>query len=361
MKIGILTFHCAHNYGAVLQCYALQEVLKRMGHTVEVMDYRPAFLKTAYDIVSFRRIYSRNPLKILKSLVSEFLCLPERIRRYKGFDRFIKNRLRLSSPDIPSDCDVYIMGSDQVWNPKITKGFDPVYFGNFQFAKANKKYVAYAASMEACALAPEAIDFYRKSLCNFDSISVREKQLAGLLQPLSEKPIETVLDPTLLAEAEIWHKIAKRPKFNGKYVLVYQVGRNGNTLKIASSIAQEIGAVVIEITAEIFASFNRRKLQCESPEEFLGWIKHASFVVTTSFHGTAFSIIFNRPFYCIELKKNGNTRCRSLLSSIGLENRLISVLDMPRFSGLDYSYANSCISKLQAQSQSFLTKAIRYN
>lgn len=362
MRIGILTFHCAHNYGAVLQCYALQETLKNMGHEVEVINYRPEYLLTPFRRFNIKRYKSNNPFKIVKKTLREVLVARMRIKRYSAFHNFIQTMLNLSAKvqgrDIPSTYDIYIMGSDQIWNPKITKGFDPVYFGNFQFAKANKKYVAYAASMEACALAPEAIDFYRKSLCNFDSVSVREKQLAGLLQPLSEKPIETVLDPTLLAKAEIWHKIAKRPKYNGKYVLVYQVGRNGNTLKIANSIAQEIGAVVIEITAEIFASFNRRKLQCESPEEFLGWIKHASFVVTTSFHGTAFSIIFNRPFYCIELKKNGNTRCRSLLSSIGLENRLISILDMPRFSDQNYSYAYSCISKLQAQSLSFLTKAI---
>ena len=201
MKIGILTFHCAHNYGAVLQCYALQEVLKRMGHTVEVMDYRPAFLKTAYDIVSFRRIYSRNPLKILKSLVSEFLCLPERIRRYKGFDSFIKNRLRLSSPDIPSDCDVYIMGSDQIWNPGITQGFDGVYFGYLP-ADSEK-------------------DYLQKALCNFDAVSVRETHLANLLQPLTEKKVSVVLDPTLLADSSVWNVFLGQRPMKRKYVLVY--------------------------------------------------------------------------------------------------------------------------------------------
>lgn len=362
MRIGILTFHCAHNYGAVLQCYALQETLKGMGHDVEVIDYRPRYLLDSYKRFNIKRYKSKNPFKMAKKTVREILMAKTRIKKYSAFQRFIQTKLNLSARIqgcyIPPVYDVYIMGSDQIWNPKITKGFDPLYFGHFQFAKGDKKYIAYAASMEACTLTSEAIDFYRNALCNFDSVSVREKQLASLLQPLSNKTIETVLDPTLLVKSEVWNKLAKLPSYNGKYVLVYQVVESENTLKVANSIAQEIGAVVIEITSFIFASFKRNKLQCESPEEFLGWIKQASFVVTTSFHGTVFSIIFNRPFYCIELQKNGNTRCSSLLCNIGLKERMINVFDMPKFTGLDYSYANFCISKLQIQSRDFLTKAI---
>ena len=165
MKIGILTFHCAHNYGAVLQCYALQEVLKGMGHTVEVMDYRPSYLKAPYDIVSFRRIQSRNPIRLMKGMISEFLSLPERIIRHKGFDRFIKEQLCLSAPGIPSDCDAYVMGSDQIWNPGITQGFDGVYFGYLPFPKGHRSYIAYAASMEREALDDSEKNYFLGARC----------------------------------------------------------------------------------------------------------------------------------------------------------------------------------------------------
>ena len=335
MKIGILTFHCAHNYGAVLQCYALQEVLKRMGHTVEVMDYRPAFLKTAYDIVSFRRIYSRNPLKILKSLVSEFLCLPERIRRYKGFDRFIKNRLRLSSPDIPSDCDVYIMGSDQIWNPGITQGFDGVYFGYLPFSKGARKYLAYAASMEREVLADSEKDYLQKALCNFDTVSVRETHLANLLQPLTEKKVSVVLDPTLLADSSVWNVFLGQRPMKRKYVLVYQVRVDENTLRIARHIAGQLDAEVVAIASFPTWRRSRNLYKTEPPEAFVNWIKHASCVVTTSFHGTAFSIILNRPFYSLALGA-GDTRAVSLLKMVGLEERMIAKDSLPTFQEIDY-------------------------
>ena len=214
-KIGILTFHCAHNYGAVLQCYALQETLKKMGHDVEVIDYRPQYLLSPYAVFNINRIKSNNPLKIIKRSIRETILLGVRLKRYYTFYQFIKNKLSLSSRitkyNIPESYDVYIMGSDQIWNPKITEGFDPVYFGNFNFQKGSKKYISYAASMEANELNNQAKNTYKKFLKNFDSISVRENQLAELLQPLSEKNIETVLDPTLLADNQIWDNIAQKP------------------------------------------------------------------------------------------------------------------------------------------------------
>ena len=140
MKIGILTFHCAHNYGAVLQCYALQEMLKGMGHTVEIIDYRPDYLRMPFDVINLHRIQSRNLLRLVKSIILETLSLSQRIIRHRKFDSFIKYYLNLSrSVGISSDYDVYVMGSDQIWNPKITNGFDGVYFGYLPFPKAKNR------------------------------------------------------------------------------------------------------------------------------------------------------------------------------------------------------------------------------
>ena len=142
MKIGILTFHCAHNYGAVLQCYAMQEFLRSKGHDVEVINYRPNYLLKPYKIFNVKRFSSKKPIRILKGLILEFLLFPVRLKRFYGFENFINNKLILSKTvtkeSIPSNYDIYIVGSDQIWNPKITKGFDEIYFCRFPFEKGKK-------------------------------------------------------------------------------------------------------------------------------------------------------------------------------------------------------------------------------
>lgn len=362
MKIGILTFHCAHNYGAVLQCYALQEFLKHMGHDVEVVDYRPKYLITPYKRLVIHRFISLNPIKFLKNTIKETLLINRRFRRYMAFDKFITNRLNLServtANNIPLKYDIYIMGSDQIWNPKITKGFDSIYWGQFKFPKERRKYIAYAASMETKSINEEELVFYKKLLENFNAVSVREFQLASLLQPLTDKKIETVLDPTLLADSSIWNKIAKQPSIEQKYVLIYQIRSNQNTSRIAKKIAQQLNAVVIEVVAWLNIHFERNQFQEASPEEFLGLIKYSSCIVTTSFHGTVFSVIFNRPFYCIKLDDGSDTRSMSLLKNTGLEERMINKDDNPIFSEVDYTVANKILINMRNNSRNFLLNAI---
>lgn len=364
MKIGILTFHCAHNYGAVLQCYALQETLKQIGHDVEVIDYRPQYLLTSYSIFNKYRILSKNPILMIRFFIREMLLLPVRIKRYHAFNEFIETKLNLShrimKRDIPSSYDIYIMGSDQIWNPKITQGFDSVYFGYFDFHKGEKKYISYAASMEANLFDTKSTQFYVKALNNFDALSVRETRLAELLQPLTTKKIEIVLDPTLLANRNIWNRIALEPSIKRKYVLMYQVRCNENTLRIANNIANQIGAVVIEIMSYPTRHFSKKQLPWSSPEEFLGLIKNAACVVTTSFHGTAFSIIFNRPFYCIQLDDGWDTRSLSLLKTIGLCDRMIKKSETPKFTEIDYNgEINKCLFQLRENSLHYLMNNVK--
>lgn len=354
MKIGILTFHCAHNYGAVLQCYALQETLKAMGHEVEVIDYRPNFLLLPYKVWDIHRYTAYN--SFFRSIL-ECLKLYRRLVRYRAFNSFIKTRLNLTKEQtISSSFDIYIMGSDQIWNPGITKGFHKPYFGYFDFPKGSRKYIAYAASMETSFLDKEAEGFYAKALDNFDAVSVREQMLADLLQPLTLKKIETVLDPTLLADAAIWHAIAKQPPVDYKYVLVYQVIYNESTRIIAQNVANQIGAKVVEVTAWVDRKYRANVYQCCSPEEFLGWIKYASCIVTTSFHGTAFSVIFNKPFYCI--KFGGDTRSLSLLQMLGLEYRMITQTFYQSFQTIDYQAVNMRLVDLQKKSYKYLVSSL---
>lgn len=362
MKIGILTFHCAHNYGAVLQCYATQEFLRSKGYDVEVINYRPQYLLDPYKLFDRRRVISKNPVLLLKLLVVEILKFSNRYKRFKGFEKFIHNRLQIGNAvtrdSLPSDCDAYIIGSDQVWNSRITRGFDPVYFADFSFEKGNKKFISYAASMESKTLTPEQIDFYTKSLQNFDSLSVRESQLQQLLQPLISKKISQVLDPTLMVPTHVWDKFSTQKTEGDKYVVIYQVRQDPNTMRIAEHIANQIGAKVKVLVAWLQYKAVEGTDQTATPEEFVDAIRNAACVVTTSFHGTAFSVIFNRPFYTIKLNDGCDSRSESLLGTLNLEERVVEVNASPIFSDIDYSLVNQKLEQLRSESQGYLLNSL---
>lgn len=357
MKIGILTFHCAHNYGAILQCYALQEVLKGMGHQVEVIDYRPASLIAAYKIWNPHRFIARSLLLTVKRLIKETIILPKRIFRYKKFDRFINKWLNLSLPNTVSPSyDIYIMGSDQIWNPLMTKGFEDKYFGYFSFPKNQKRYVAYAASMEAECLTKEEMEYYVKALENFDAIGVRESVLASLLQPLTTTKISTVLDPTLLADVSIWNSFLIRKK-RRPYVLVYQTRYDKNVMRISHCIAEQLHAEIVVLTTQPTWRLNKAWKSDASPSDFVNLISSATCVVTTSFHAVTFSVIFKRPFYCIQLGK-GDIRLRSLLMDIQLSDRMVEKNSVPIFQPIDFGNSDKCLHKLRQLSYQFLLSSL---
>lgn len=357
MKIGILTFHCAHNYGAVLQCYATQEFLRGKGYEVEVINYRPEYLLRPYKLFDKTRFKSNNPIQFIKKIIIELIIFKIRYKRWIGFEKFINNRLNIGNVvtknTIPSDCNVYIVGSDQVWSPRITRGFDSVYFANFPFAKGDKKYISYAASMESKSLDEIQVEFYKKNLSNFDSLSVRENVLLQLLQPLTSKSIAHVLDPVLMTPTQVWDKISSNNSNTEKYVVVYQVRSNPNTMRIARHIAHQLGTKVIEISTWL-QLHTKGMIQDATPEEFINIIRNAACIVTTSFHGTAFSIVFNRPFYTIKLNDGRDSRSTSLLESLNLRERLIEINDLPVFTDIDYSIANHKLNELSKISQDYL-------
>ena len=155
MRIGILTFHCAHNYGAMLQCYALQEYLVAQGHEVSVVDYRPDYLTHGYVRHALHHWISRNPLRAVKRLLTEPFLYRTRGKRWDGFDRFMRTKLHLTPYHPASDnvtFDLIIVGSDQIWSTRLTgEKFDPVFFGKGLACRS----VSYAASMSPCCLSAD--------------------------------------------------------------------------------------------------------------------------------------------------------------------------------------------------------------
>lgn len=356
MKIGILTFHCAHNYGAVLQAYALQEKLKNMGHEVEIIDYRPDYLVDTYKAFSLKNIFTYNAIIAFKKIVSDILTYYKKRKRIKLFNYFIANKLNLTTRiknKMPDFYDLYIMGSDQIWNFKLTKGFDNYFYGNFKTKKTAKK-ITYAASFGDAFIGKKEIEYLKIALRNFNGISLRENESVSKINLLTNTKIETVLDPTLIIDKIIWEKIAQKPTINKKYVLVYQVIQNELIIKIANQIANQIGCIVIEIPAWVTIKYLKNQYTTTSPEQFLGWIKHADCIVTSSFHGTVFSIIFNRPFYTINLKDGLELRSKNLLESIGLGHRLIDKKKSVTFSKVNFDIANQKLFALKKDSLNYL-------
>lgn len=355
MKIGILTFHAAHNYGAVLQAYGLQEFLKSRGHAVEVVDYRPDYLTRPYQVIPRWRVNKKhgvfaNALRLgyycARILTAAILRAPMRVRRARGFENFISGALNLSRERfkeggrVPAEnYDALVFGSDQIWSPNHTDGGDPVFLGDFPVPSGTLK-IAYAASAGAASATLGENPIFANALKNFDALSVREENLAESLRPRTEKEIETVLDPTLLAERDVWEKLARTPRaMPKKYVLVYQVMFNPEADRIAAELAAQIGAEVVSVWAGYASRGNMRKT--ETPAEFVGWFKNAACVVSTSFHGTAFSLIFEKPFYYVGKGEAAENRPRQILGALGLMSRYVSPSAHPVFSEIDYGSVNA--------------------
>lgn len=324
MKTGILTYHCAHNYGAVLQCYALQEYLKSLGHEVYVINYRPRYLK--YGPFIWYNWFSLNPIKCSAKIVFQLHTLSIQIKRFKAFKHFINKYLNISKLNLQKEqkeIKCFIFGSDQIW--RKTKGkFDSIYFGNFIAAK-NCKLISYAASMGLNQLTEEDKKTISQWLNTFNTITVREISLKKILTPILNKNVEVTIDPTFLLNSNEWDKIANIPQHKKPYILIYQVIENKETYKIAQIVAEKLNAEIIEMASNIKkTSTNYHMIYTASPEEFLGWIKNAKFVVTTSFHGTAFSIIYKKAFISIKQNKASDLRIDSLLSCYNLKQRFIS-------------------------------------
>lgn len=373
MKIGILTFHRALNYGAVLQVYALQATLQELGCNVEIIDYRPKCIEDPYKVFNIRNFLAKNPLRIPKKVVLETLLLNKRKRRYNRFGSFDKRCLSISSraftdiEDFPLNYDCYIIGSDQIWNEDITKGFDPIYWGDFKCKLGEgQRVISYAASRPVRNLDDKIKEGIRLKLRNFDTLSVREQSLNDQLSSFSEVPITTVLDPTLLKKGDFWSNISKKPKevVSGKFILCYKVMESNVLDEVLLSLFEATSLSVVHLTQGVpMASLKKGYYADASPEEFLWLIQNAEYVVTTSFHATVFSILFKKIFFVVPgHNAGGDSRSRALLSTVGLDNRFVSskeditleLLNEP----IDFDRVNKILDCEREKAMSFLHKAI---
>lgn len=348
MKIGILTFHRAYNYGAVLQCYALQETLKAKGHDVFVIDYRqPAIEKNRklFDIKYFYRNKSH-----IGNIIRYLFNIPRTRNEHKRIDCFVKKYLSLTVPcheyDIPKGFDAYIIGSDQLWNFDHTAGMDNVYWGNFQHGK-NAKLYTYAVSTKMSCL--EMLDEakLKEAIRRFSMVSTREENIRELLSAKTGMALRTDIDPTLLANKNIWNCMINPTWQNKPCVAFYHVWRSGQhklqVLRHASRLAETMGLELINLSDYKY-----------SPEDFISIIKYAKCVVTTSFHGTAFSLIFQRPLLVYRLNDGNDGRCLNLLSMLGLSHCVMDLEQPARIPQINYVNVAEKLEKCQALSSEYI-------
>lgn len=328
MKVGILTFHRAYNYGAVLQAYALQEVVRSMGHNVSIIDYKPNYPSDPFKILNLRRIKRNNWYYTFRSFLVELYSLPNQVIRHKKFIYFIKQKFELSEFNAKNlkKYDCIILGSDQIWNPEVTDfKIDMVYWGIFPFEGCKAKIISYAASVGNITNIKTIQDFARKRLSELDSVSVRELEFSNYLKNLGIVNSIT-LDPTLIMDDSVYYKIAKEIINKEEYILLYTVAGIKNIDQYIDYLKRLYGIKVLRISS--FANKINSNCIIASPEEFLGYIKNARLIVTTSFHATIFSILFKKRFISIAQRDYPNERILSLLKQLSMDSHYYEVEDI---------------------------------
>lgn len=357
-KAGIITFHRAKNYGAVLQAYALQHTVESLGAECEIIDYRCASIEKGYKPFQFKK---KDPVR---SVLKSVLLFRKRSLRIKRFSGFYENRLRLSKKhytaetigECRDDYDVFITGSDQVWG-QGTRDVSPdsVYF--LKFAEPSKRF-SYAASIGSDKVSPEKREVMTKLLSDFQNYSVREKSAAVIIDELLGKKAEVNLDPTLLVKPDDWAKIAAKP-LDTPYILVFNVKPVKSLLDFAQKLSEQKNLPVVFITDLPHKSRpNFTYVAAPAVEDFLGYFKNAEYVVTNSFHGTAFSLIFKRNLFVEFATANGrNTRSENLLNTMGISREIVD--GNAEETAIDWNKTEEIIEAERQRSLELLRQIIR--
>ncbi len=315
-KAGILTFHNAENYGAALQTYALVKTLESFTLQVKVVDYRN------------RGVFIRNLLKNLFYLAT-FQTPIKNHRRFRNFQQQYLNltpktyQTRETFIQDADQFDLLFFGSDQIWNPDLANGFDPLYFGAFD---TSAKKIAYAASLGKDQITAQQRHSLNILVQNLDAVGVRE----ATMLPLIDREATCVVDPCMLLSAENWREMAEPSINRSNFILIYQLFRNPLILETAVKLQKTYGAEVLILSPYPlpFPPKGIHKLGRISPNAFLAYFDQAKAVISDSFHGTLFSILFQKPFYTL-LPGAKKGRITTLLHKLGLSDRIVTPDHLP--------------------------------
>lgn len=350
MKIGMITLHSIYNPGSSFQAYGLQRFLAENGHEIEIIDYRPDYSTVGKDKLKgiVRKIlFHRNEKKVkekFESFINERMLLSA--KRYGSYQELEKN---------PPVSDLYISGSDQLWNMYYDCGRDDAYY--LTFAKGGKK-ISYATSLGKKTVPAEELQHIAERIQDFSMLSVREKSSSELLEKKLNRPVHWVCDPVFLLPVEVYQSMTSHPD-QGRYAVVYLSEESDLLNQVVADIKAKLNCKIILMGG------NRTRCACDEhikdlgPYDFLSMIEHAEIVISSSFHATAFSHIFHKKFGVI-LPENNGERIRSLLGLSGLNNHILELAtDIPAiYEEIDYDEVDERLTPFIKQSKETLLNAI---
>lgn len=360
MIIKTITCHDVYNLGASLQAYALSKYLTDLGHDVEIIDYKPDYLSGHFRLSGvsnpkYDKPFFRTAYQILK-FPKRFIALHG--KRKKAFDSFKKEYLPVGKTryhseqeleNNPPAADLYIAGSDQIWNTLFKNGNDPAFY--LQFVPAKKARASYAASFATDKLYGEKVEQIRQWLSELAHISVRERSGLDILRDLGINKAVCVLDPVFLLSKKEWEKMCV-PAIDDDYIFVYDFDKNNQIKDFAYQIAKKHSCKIFTLQK---LGYGDRCYNQVGPKEFISLIRNAKCIISNSFHATAFSIIFEKDFWVFNRHENINTRMLGLINSLGLGSRMVrNITDRIDDKRIDYSKVNRLLAESISLSKDYL-------
>ena len=361
MKVGVMTFPHSTSYGAVLQMYALCRAVEKLGHSPEAIHYHNAFMKA-------RKHTSAGTSRARRIRLCASAILHRRLGRvFREFEnRFVPLYPKKSFSDKKSlsfadrRYGAVICGSDQVWNPHIIDG-DLNYF--LAFCSADTRRIAYAPSFGVESLEETFAAAVREELMRFDALSVRESSGQALIAQLTGKEAPVVLDPTMLLDREEWIALEQpHPLAQGEYILYYTIKSSASLWQSCRALSEKTGVKIVVVGGNAIKAMRNKDPMVSyavdiSPAEWLYLVRHARYVVTNSFHGTAFSVIYRKDFY-VEMSSATNSRLAHITDMLGLGDRVIGGGLCDGGSACDYTVAEEKLPMLRAASLEYLKNAL---
>lgn len=346
MKNLIITFCNTSNYGAILQAYALQHILNQKNETY-LLNYdlcKPKENKTLLR-------------KFISSIIN--IIFKQKFKRFLRKNSLVTHKIdsiKLLEKEVVKYNNV-ICGSDQVWNIDITKKDSSIFMLDFDMPENINRF-SYAASFGTKKISDTAKKKLKKVLPKYKKISVREESAKTILKEIGFENVDVVLDPTLLLEKQEWNKICKKNEIKEQYIFIYCLEDTLEFRKTVDYIANKLNLPIVDMCRKKRFKSKTINKPYIGPDEFVSLIKNAEFIITNSFHGTVFSILFEKNFITIEHTTRG-TRQKNILKKLGLDDRLCSNVDKNKInkcleSTINYVDVNEKLSKERREALKFI-------
>lgn len=357
--ISFITIHVGSNFGSTLQTIATYKILKDLGTDPQCVNYIP-------PRVTYNRYWSVAKDSFIR-FIRRIIFFPFLFEETNRFAKYLAKHCKVSKPIYDEDnfaekcpvANIYLTGSDQVWNSTHNEGIDTHYF----FENINGKKIAFASSIGKETLDQEELDYLKKYTDDYSAIMVREESAVEIFKSIG-KQVDQVLDPTLMLNREAWLPYASKRKVREPYLFVYlpyNVADKESCYKTARKIAETKHLKVISFSHSFYKDelADHTFLFC-GPDDVLSLLYYADFVITNSFHGTAFSINLNRQFYTY-MPSSFSTRITSIVELCGLQRRILDsvVTDEWKFDIIDYAPINNILDAERNNSFTCLSNAIK--